>query len=307
MKLFHQFLALILLASSAFDINALQVNDLSPDTKIEVVFNHLYVVVNEDTFQIMRDHPYFQDEFAAVDSGFPKFAAVNEETQSLYFRGERTYLEIFGPKNKFNEPVGKVGIGFSVEKVGGLDWVEKQLKLQTNVNFERSLRRWDFETETPVNWYHADYRDFPADSKIVWWFSEYHSDFFPSLFPHRVFDQPDISRQTFLVERFDSKRELINLLGCALVMEAESALVMAGDLTRAGFERQIRDDGGVDLVGCNFFVSLIPADSTIPVGLMSIKFERQTKLDEPVRIGFLEHLTVRRNSPKHGWIDLTPR
>lgn len=41
MNLFHQFLALILLMSSAFDINALQVNDLSPDTKIEVMFNHL--------------------------------------------------------------------------------------------------------------------------------------------------------------------------------------------------------------------------------------------------------------------------
>ena len=37
------------------------------DDRPELVFNHLYVVVNQPIFEIMRDHPYFREEFAAVD------------------------------------------------------------------------------------------------------------------------------------------------------------------------------------------------------------------------------------------------
>jgi hypothetical protein len=86
MNLNVRLLIFILSASQGSWVHAMQADD-PPD----VVFNHMYVVVNEETLTILRDHPFFRDEFAAVDSGFSKFQAVNKESQSLYFRGEQTY------------------------------------------------------------------------------------------------------------------------------------------------------------------------------------------------------------------------
>jgi hypothetical protein len=196
------------------------------DGQPELVFNHLYVVVNQATFQIMRDHPYFRNEFAAVDGGFPKFEGVDESTPSLYFRGEQTYLEIFGPNNQFNEPIGNVGLGFCVETVNGLDWVETRLETQPDIKLQRILHRWDFDTETPANWYHAVYRQFPSNRKFVWWFSEYHTDFFPALYPSGQLARHDISRRTFLSSQYDAQKELKNIVGCVLVVEPSAAATL---------------------------------------------------------------------------------
>ena len=59
----------------------------------------------------MRDHLIFAMSWRLI--AVSKFAAVNGDDQALYFRGEQTYLDVFGPHNKFAEPVGKVGFGFA--------------------------------------------------------------------------------------------------------------------------------------------------------------------------------------------------
>lgn len=286
---------------------ALQVSLPLNDDPPPVVFNHLYVVVSEETFELIRDSPYFRDTFAAMDSGFPKFEEVNEDSQAIYLRGEQTYLEIFGPNNKFGEPVGKVGFGFSVERVGGLDWVEQQLKTQLNTEFERMLHRWDFETETPTHWYHTVYRKFPADSKTVWWFSEYHTDFFPALFPNRPIERSDIMRRTFLADRYDSTKELKNLLACVLVIDPAEATSLIADLTCLGFQTKIREDDGIDLIGPDFVLRLVSADAGTPAGLRAIQFEPNHQADQAVKMKFLDHLTIRRTGSNPCWMDLLPK
>lgn len=247
-----------------------------------VVLNHLYVVLNEPQFAVFRDHPYFRERFAAVDTGFPKFAAVNPGSQALYFRGRDTYLEIFGPNNPFGEPAGKVGLGWSVEQPGAIDWVENQLRGHAADRIERTLRIWDFETAQPVNWYHAVYRQFPQSSRTVWWFSEYHADFFPALFPARRANHVDLTRRTFLRDRFRPDLDLINLTGAELALSAEDAGRLTADLESLGYRRQTCGDQCLDLTGTEFTLSLHVGTETS--GLRCVRFNAR-----PAPAGPLAH------------------
>jgi hypothetical protein len=131
-----------------------------------VVMNHLHVVLDQPTFEAVRASKFLPTEFAAVDTGLPRFGPVTADSQSIYLRGEQTYLELFGPENPFGEPVGKEGIGLGVEQSGGIAWVQKQL-LSVQPNVTRMLHRWDFDTPKPVNWYDVVYPEHRADTQIV--------------------------------------------------------------------------------------------------------------------------------------------
>jgi hypothetical protein len=93
-----------------------------------VKFNHLYIVLDQATFESIRQSEFVTHQLAASDQGFPKFEPVDDQCQAIYLRGQDTYLELFGPQNKFNEPVGKIGLGWSVESVGELEQVAERLR-----------------------------------------------------------------------------------------------------------------------------------------------------------------------------------
>jgi len=71
-------------------------------------------------------------------------------------------------------------------------------------------------------------------------------------------------RQTFLDQRYDSTKELKNLLACVLVIDPNEAAALTADLTSLGFETHVREDDGVDLVGSDFVLYLVPADVATP-------------------------------------------
>lgn len=79
-----------------------------------VLFNHFYVVLDSSSFSKFQSNTYLKKHYAGLDRGMPNFEPIHDTATSIYLRGERHYIEILGPNNKFNEPVGKFGIGFSL-------------------------------------------------------------------------------------------------------------------------------------------------------------------------------------------------
>ena len=53
--------------------------------------------------------------YGALDKRLPFFAPINANASECYLRGHKHYIEILGPNNIFNEPVGKSGIGFALK------------------------------------------------------------------------------------------------------------------------------------------------------------------------------------------------
>lgn len=85
----------------------------------QVLFSHLYVVLDSLSYREFTNSPEWTDAYAKMDVGLPHFDPIDKKATSCYLRGHRHYIEILGPDNEYNEPVGKSGIGFSLQNDGG--------------------------------------------------------------------------------------------------------------------------------------------------------------------------------------------
>lgn len=269
----------------------------------EVNFNHLYIVLNQNVFESIRDSDFVNDHLAASDQGFPKFLPVDGHCQSIYLRGRDTYLELLGPENKFQEPVGKVGLGWTVEKVGELDVVAKLLATETPDDLTRVLNQWDFDREGAVNWYHSLFRKQPASADAVWWFSETHVDFIPSLYPHKTFDRDRIARRDFLESRYDATRILKNVTSITIELPRETATRLRGDLEKLGWRGEEFDSRSWILRGPDFSVMVFVQPEATRANIKSIGFEANPGESprNPQSVG--DHIDVTFDGEKSGWIE----
>ncbi len=269
----------------------------------EVMLNHLYLVLNQEDFNAVRSSDFLVNQFAASDQGLPKFLPVDETCQAIYLRGSETYLELLGPDNKFGEPVGKFGIGWSVEKVGEIDSVEKILTDESPDTFIRSLSQWDFDREDPVHWYHSLFRKQPALAKAVWWFSEYHVDFIPTLYPGPSINDERIARRDFLASRYDSTKILKNLTSLTMELPNEAAKNLRADLEKLGWTIDSFDARTWTMRGPEFRILLTLAKENETARLKSIGFATQPQpaAISPMFIG--PHVEVSIGDDKTGWID----
>jgi len=83
-----------------------------------VLFDHLYVVVDSTTYAQVTGDNQWQDTYASLDGGLPDFAPLSNTSSTCYLRGHQHSIEILGPNNSYNEPIGKSGIGFSLKNKG---------------------------------------------------------------------------------------------------------------------------------------------------------------------------------------------
>lgn len=202
-----------------------------------VSLNHIYVVLDAASFDSIRRSEFLNDRFASTDSGLPNFEPVDDSDTSVYVRGRRTYLELLGPENAFGEPIGKVGIGFSVETVGGIDRVQRQIEL-AGLELSRSSQVWDFGNSEPLNWFENLFPEQPEGPPFVWWVSEYHADFLPALYPDRPRENTGIKREHFLAPRYNPSRWFNDIEELTLSLSEQQADCLAEGLVKLGFEQR---------------------------------------------------------------------
>lgn len=158
----------------------------------DLKFNHLYVVTDSITFEsIYRE---FKDsDLVNVDQGMPSFSPIDSNTTTIYIRGKHTYLELMSPNNKFNEPVGRVGLGFSFD-------TEYPFKANIN-NKMRNGNCPEFEEYSyshsldndKILWYKTYYDQKPSDLAV--WYAFYNPEFLAKLFTEEI---NQYRRQDFL-------------------------------------------------------------------------------------------------------------
>ena len=269
----------------------------------EVKFNHLYVVLSQADFEAVRTSDFLLSQLSASDQGFPKFLPVDGQTQSIYLRGRDTYIELFGPDNKFGEPVGKVGVGWSVEKVGELDVVQNLLAKDSLVSFTRVLNQWDFDREgAAVNWYHSLFRNQPSSSDAVWWFSETHVDFIPALYPHDSGDRERISRRDFLEARFEASRLLKNVTNITIELPMEAARNLRSDLEALGWRIEEFDTRTWILRGADFGIMVSVQPEGAKSKINRIGFETNPGANLPTGLSIGNHIEVSFDGKQSGWI-----
>ena len=255
-------------------------------SKPRVVLNHLYLVLDEDTFNAFRSSDFVIHQLAASDQGFPKFEAIDDSCQSIYLRGKDTYLEILGPHNKFGQPTGSIGLAWCVETKGAIDTVENQLR-KADSELSRYLKRWDFDRTGPVDWYHVVHRNFTERQPFQWWFSEYHPDFTPALYPASELGTKGIQRSDFLSSRFDRLCHLENIKSITLELRPIDAQALEQDLLAVGFRSESGDGRTSFLLGsdCTLVVHSDPAIATSRVKTIGFSTNSGNPIDTAPPIG----------------------
>lgn len=116
--------------------------------------NHLYVVLDAESFAAVRTDRRLAALLGPADGGLPDYAPPPEDTDRLFLRGERTYLETFAPKNRFNEPVGKLGVAIGEDSAAGFEGLADRWRQSCGATFARSTVEWT-RSKPAIPWYRA--------------------------------------------------------------------------------------------------------------------------------------------------------
>jgi hypothetical protein len=203
----------------------------------KVGLNHVYVVLDQETFTAVRDSERLMREFASVDTGLPQFDPPQTQSQRLYIRGRTTYVEILGPRNPFDEPVGKIGIALGVDALPLLDEVQAAWSAAFGSAADRYNIEWKKATP-PVQWYEVvQHRSTSDNPDLVLWASAYRPEFLPWLYPQRSAFDTRGSRADFLAPLFRPERLFRDVTGLTIAVPEQLRAQIARQLQSVGYQR----------------------------------------------------------------------
>ncbi len=174
-------------------------NDVS-----QVLFDHLYVVVDSLTYSELTRNSEWKNKYVSLDLGLPDFVRDIDGSSTCYLRGHHHYIEILGPENAYNEPVGKSGIGFSLQNGGEHFHLGIAPKLKTK---KSSFLNATETVSMPVGsgqqtWFKAFYTPSPGTA-LHTWYAFYNPIFLDSLHDrkHTIY-----TREAFLKDAYKEDR-----------------------------------------------------------------------------------------------------
>jgi len=274
-------LSAIIMISSAVVYGQEHKTDLS-----KLQFNHLYIVVDSATFTQFLKNYFLHNEFANTDMGMPIFQKVDSTAKTIYIRGENTYIELMGPENKFKEPVGAVGVGFSWDTQIPFDYTIQDYIAKDSHNFlpfEKYEFSWDFKTHKTL-WYQSYYVK-EVSTKLATWYAFYNPGFLSDLFQERYFHY---RRNDYLVKIYNENRILTDVVGITL------------QCAENDFERIVSE---MNLLECKI-ISRTESSATYKIGelnftlrvnssaenssIQSIAFKTKSKIAKTFTVGKIE-------------------
>ena len=249
----------------------------------KVGLNHVYVVLDEETFAALRGSELLRSELAAVDAGLPTFEAPRADSQRLYIRGRTTYVEILGPRNPFNEPVGKIGLALGVDELALLGEVQAAWSASFGSAADRYEVQWKKATP-PVPWYDVvQHRTTSNNPHLVLWVSAYRPEFLPWLYPQRSALDNRGSRADFLAPRFRPERLFQDVTGLTVAIPEQLRQQVARQLEASGYRRSVRGEM-LELQGSGWTLTLVEP-SAQRQGLLSMTIATNRKRTTDIVLG----------------------
>ena len=116
--------------------------------------NHVYVVLDRASFDAIRHGAVLAERLGPGDGGLPGYAPPGADADRIFFRGRRTYLELFAPDNRFGEPIGKVGLALAEDRPRRFDALERRWRALCGARARRTTVSYT-RTRPAVPWYES--------------------------------------------------------------------------------------------------------------------------------------------------------
>jgi hypothetical protein len=168
-----------------------------------VSLNHVYRVLDVDSFKAADASEYLRTEFAPFERRTTK--SGDDTWTGLYYYGESTYFEFLQADPERDRPVGQSGIAFGIESEGGSAAVRKALD-RLGIGDAKTVERTRESAGKMVPWFSMTGFE-PIDSILVYWVMEYSPSFLREWHPELRPGLAGIARKTVL-ERYQAKAAL---------------------------------------------------------------------------------------------------
>jgi len=235
-------LTVLTAASAAFPQEVGRSGGEPAATQTPAALNHVYVVVDATTFAAIRDNAALARLLGRTDGGLPDYAPPEPDADRVFFRGRETYLEIFAPNNRFNEPVGKVGIALGHDDPAAFDGLKAAWRetcpaglRHTSVTYRR--------VDPPVPWYDAVQCDETASGAHLAVWAMVYLPHFHDWQTGSATEAFRTSRADILASRAVDGQGRFDIKHVSLQVTAETFGRLAEQLANAGFDRQDASDG----------------------------------------------------------------
>lgn len=261
--------------------------------------NHVYVVLDAATFTAIRESADLKQLLGRSDGGLPDYAPPAPDADRIFFRGRQTYLEIFGPDNRFREPVGKVGLALGYDQPARLEALEAVWRNTCGTEVRRTqvaFRR----AQPPVPWYETLQCDSTAAGPhLAVWAMVYRPEFYRWQSGAGPDAPPRVARADVLAGRAAAGQGRFDITALEIRLNASLHARLVRQFEHAGFEREdgpagtrLRGDGWELLLreasGAPGLVSMsLTADAMLPHDLQlgSARIVRHSKGNVQLRLG----------------------
>lgn len=184
---------------------------IHPENKNLVQLNHLYLVVDLETYKSIKDSPFIHAFAHAYEQ---KNKADNQKGwEGFYIRGKNTYLEIFYPQARYPN-VGISGIGLGVDQKEYLEIAYNVFKKEhpqaQKGCFSRERKPW-FDYVTIHDGFYYEKHSF--------WIMAYASECFSE-------NQEDVSREHYNKEKYDSSKPFLDITGFSIALKPEGCRLL---------------------------------------------------------------------------------
>lgn len=242
--------------------------------------NHVYVVLDAATFVAVRDSSELAGLLGRTDAGLPDYAPPAPDADRVFFRGRETYLEFFAPDNRFDEPVGKVGLALGHDDPDDLDALEHAWRETCPAGARRTpvgYRR----IQPSVPWYDAMQCDETAGGDhLALWAMAYRPEF------HRwqtgITGEAQTSRARILAPRAEHGQGRFDIVRVHLQVDPSTFRTLVQQLEDAGFARQELPSGTL-LQGDGWTLLLRASDE--PPRLLAIDLATDSMPPERLALG----------------------
>lgn len=242
------------------------------------VLNHVYVVLDHAPFDAMRNDPRVTALLGPSDAGLPDYAPARADADRIFLRGRTTYLELFAPKNRFDEPVGKVGVAIAEDRPHDFEQIAKRWQIHCPTSFYRATVDWT-RRQPPIPWYDSIQCDETAVRKdLSIWAMVYK----PASGRWQTGSQTT-ARRAILEPRRTAGQGQFDVTGLNLSIPAADQERIAQQLIAAGLRPEYRS-GRMVLRGGGWSITLRFATST-SAAITAIRMRVRAPQNSTLRLG----------------------
>lgn len=236
----------------------------TPAQKPTVFLNHIYVVLDAETYRAITKSEFVGKELGSFQTGTGRVDGGGYTGGYLYF--EKTFLEFFEPAGSRDgkRKVGDAGINFSVDRLSELQLVFDALKKQPGADPRRRTRhigpagRQVAFSESVVS------QDLSLLAPFTTWVQAYHPDYF-KLHKLPIPESGELTREPFmnvLRERFGSGTNkdalAADVIGVTVALEPDEAQRLDRELAAFGYAKRKKTDA-VEYAGPDVTLRVLPA------------------------------------------------